>query len=128
MPSRQIVAKELSEIFKLVAHPDRIRLIEELRIAERDVNTLADKLDLPGPRVSQHLALLRAHRLVEERRDGRHHFYHLTQPEIADWIISGLDFIEGRLSGVHPSAIRSARALWTSPEPDESATKVAGET
>ncbi|MEL7538769.1 MAG: metalloregulator ArsR/SmtB family transcription factor [Pseudomonadota bacterium] len=119
MPTRLIVAKELSEIFKLIAHPDRIRLIEELRKEECDVNTLADRLDLPGPRVSQHLALLRAHRLVEERRDGRHHFYHLTQPEIAQWIVAGLDFIEGRLSGVSPSAIRSARELWSAPTGDE---------
>ena len=118
MPSRQIVAKELAEVFKLVAHPDRIRLIEELRVAECDVNTLAERLELPGPRVSQHLALLRAHRLVAERRDGRHHFYQLTQPEIAAWITAGLDFVEGRLSGVTPSTIRSARALWSAPSDD----------
>ena len=87
MPSRQVVARELADIFKVVAHPDRIRLIEELRIGEKDVNTLMLALELPGPRVSQHLSLMRAHRIVEERRDGRHHFYHLTQPEIAGWII-----------------------------------------
>lgn len=113
MPSRQVVAKELSEIFKIVAHPDRIRMIEELRGGEKDVNSLVELLDLPGPRVSQHLSLLRVHRIVEERREGRHHFYRLTQPEIAEWIIEGLEFIEGRLSGVSRSAIRSARRLWS---------------
>ena len=30
MPQRQLVSKELAEIFKIVAHPDRIRIIEEL--------------------------------------------------------------------------------------------------
>lgn len=114
MPSRQVVAKELSEIFKVIAHPDRIRLIEELRSGEKDVNTLGGTLGLPGPRVSQHLSLLRLHRVVEERRDGRHHYYHLTQPEIADWITEGLDFIEGRMAGVSRSAIDTARRLWTS--------------
>lgn len=119
MPSRQVVAKELAEIFKIVAHPDRIRMIEELRAGEKDVNTLVEILELPGPRVSQHLSLLRAHRIVEERREGRHHFYHLTQPEIAQWIVEGLEFVTGRMNGISPSAIRSARRLWSVPAADE---------
>lgn len=115
MPSRQVVAKELAELFKIVSHPDRVRLIEELRGGEKDVNTLMEALELPGPRVSQHLSLLRAHRFVEERRDGRHHFYHLTQPEMAEWIVEGLNFIEGRIAGVSRSTIKSARRLWSAP-------------
>jgi DNA-binding transcriptional ArsR family regulator len=120
VPDRQLVAKELADIFKIVAHPDRIRIIEELRVGEKSVNTLIEQLDLPGSRVSQHLSLMRAHRIVEERRDGRHHYYSLTQPEMADWIIEGLGFIEGRLSGVSKSAISKARQLWTSPTENES--------
>jgi len=115
MPSRQVIAKELAEIFKVIAHPDRIRLIEELRGGEKDVNTLVEELNLPGPRVSQHLSLMRANRIVEERREGRHHFYHLHQPEIAGWIVEGVDFIEGRMTGISKSTIKSARHLWTSP-------------
>lgn len=115
MPSRALVAKEMAEIFKVLSHPDRIRLVEELRASERDVNTLHEDLDLPAPRVSQHLSLLRAHRIVEERREGRHVFYHLTQPELADWIIEGLQFIEARLAGnpEHRKALSRARKLWT---------------
>jgi DNA-binding transcriptional ArsR family regulator len=113
MPERQLIAKELADIFKVVAHPDRIRIIEELRIQEKDVNTLVETLELPGPRVSQHLSLMRAHRIVEERRDGRRHFYSLIQPEIANWIIEGLNFVEGRMTGVSKSAIKSARQLWS---------------
>lgn len=115
MPDRQVVAKELAEIFRIIAHPDRIRIIEELGSGEKDVNTLVDRLDLPGPRVSQHLGLMRAHRIVEERREGRHHYYHLVQPDIADWIIEALGFVEGRISGISKSAIRRARDLWTAP-------------
>lgn len=117
MPSRTVVARELGEIFKIIAHPDRIRLIEELRGEEKDVNTLAESLGLPGPRVSQHLSLLRAHRIVDERRDGRHHYYHLIQPEIADWIVDGLSFIEGKLAGISTSNIKAVRRLWASDAP-----------
>jgi hypothetical protein len=56
---------------------------------------------------------MRAHRIVEERREGRHHFYHLTQPEMADWIIEGLAFVEGRMDGLSKSAITKARQLWS---------------
>lgn len=121
MPARRVVAKELAEIFKVISHPDRVRLIEELRPSECDVNTLADRLELPGPRVSQHLALLRAHRLVEERRDGRHHYYTLTRPEIADWIVACLDFIAGRLSGMSQSTVDAAKELWSSEAVDKTA-------
>jgi len=113
MPDRKVVAKELAELFKIVANPDRIRIIEELRSGEKDVNTLVEALDLPGPRVSQHLSLMRAHRIVEERRDGRRHCYHLTQPEMATWIIEGLDFVEGRIGAVSKQTITKARRLWS---------------
>ncbi|MFT6435276.1 MAG: DNA-binding transcriptional ArsR family regulator [Candidatus Azotimanducaceae bacterium] len=113
MPSRVIIAKELAEVFKVAAHADRIRLIEELHRGEMDVNTLAEALSLPGPRVSQHLSLLRAHRIVEERRDGHHHMYKLIQPEIAQWIVDGIAFVEGRASAVSKSKINAARRLWS---------------
>ncbi|MEL6447138.1 MAG: metalloregulator ArsR/SmtB family transcription factor [Pseudomonadota bacterium] len=113
MPSREVIAKELAEIFKLVSHPDRIRIIEELAKEEQDVNTLASALSLPGTRVSQHLSKLRAYRFVEERRDGRHHYYHLTHPEIAQWIVDGVEFIEKRANGVSDREIRTARQLWS---------------
>ncbi|MEL6371367.1 MAG: metalloregulator ArsR/SmtB family transcription factor [Pseudomonadota bacterium] len=116
MPSRQAASKELAEIYKILAHPDRIRLIEELRSTEIDVNTLAELLSLPGPRVSQHLSLLKAHRLVEERREGRRHLYHLVQPELASWIVEGLSFVEGRIEAVSKSSIETARELWSTPE------------
>jgi len=117
MPSRQLAAKELADIFKLMAHPDRIRLIEELRFVEMDVNSLCSALGLPGPRVSQHLSLLRAHRLVADRREGRHHYYRLVQPEIANWIVEGLAYVEGRAMGALEQNIEHAKRLWArSPE------------
>jgi len=113
MPERKVIAKELAEIFRVMSHPDRIRIIEELGTEERDVKTLLNDLDLPGPRVSQHLGLLRAHRFVDERRDGRHHYYRLIQPQLAEWIMHGLDFIEGRFSRVSKSTINNARERWS---------------
>ena len=112
MPSRLVLAKELADMFKVLAHPDRIRLIEELRRSEKDVNTIASDMDLPATRVSQHLALLRAHRMVTERREGRHHLYTLTRPEIAGWIVDALDFVDRSPANVNRQNINDARRLW----------------
>ena len=113
MPSRQVVAKELAEIFGVLAHPDRIRLVEELRLGEKDVSGLAQALGLEVARVSQHLRLLRVHSIVSERREGRRHLYHLNSPDLAHWIVDGLTFIEARSAAVSQSSIRAARKLWS---------------
>jgi len=113
MPSRQVVAKELAEVFGILAHPDRIRMVEELRLGEKDVSNLAKALGLETPRVSQHLRLLRMHGVVSERREGRRHFYHLNNPDMAAWILQGLIFIEQRMAGATKSNIKAARRLWS---------------
>lgn len=117
MPSRVLAARALAEVFKVIAHPDRIRVIEELRAGECDVSALATKLDLPPTRVSQHLSLLRLHRLVDERREGRHHHYRLTLPAIAEWIVEGLAFVHARESDAAASELRTARELWLQGQP-----------
>ncbi len=115
MPARYLVARELAELFKALAHPDRIRIVEELRSGERDVNALAIALKMTPARTSQYLAVLRLNRLVEERRDGRHHFYFLEQPDVAQWIVTGLTFIERRFNAIDPAQIASVRAIWSAP-------------
>lgn len=113
MPHRVPVARELAEVFKLIAHLDRIRLIEELRTGECDVTTLAEKLNLPPTRLSQHLSLLRTARMVEERRNGRQHLYRLAQPQIAGWITDGLAFVEARAPAALAGDLREVRELWS---------------
>jgi DNA-binding transcriptional ArsR family regulator len=119
MPSRHLVAKELAQLFSVFSHPDRIRIVEELREGERDVNALQAALNVTHSRTSQNLSILRAHRLVAERREGRHVYYRLVNPDIARWVLDGLRFIEAdlELTERRRSAIEEVRQLWR-PEPD----------
>lgn len=117
LPSRIIVSRELAELLKLLAHPDRLRLIEELRLGERDVGGIALALDLPATRISQHLAQLRSHRIVEDRREGRNHYYRLTHPGIAAWIVEALEFVEVRHRLGESLQINEVRELWTTDTP-----------
>mgnify|MGYP002632169638 CR=1 FL=1 len=108
LPQREIVTKELASLFGALSHPHRVRIVEELRGGERDVNQLAEILDCSHSRVSQHLTLLKAHRLVTPRREGRHVYYSLAEPRVARWVLEGLDFTEAAL--LQPGRIREAMA------------------
>lgn len=117
MPARHLVAKELSKLLSVLSHPHRIRIVEELRHEERDVNFLEGILGISHARVSQHLALMRSNRLVLERRDGRRVFYRLFQPDLATWLIEGLQFIEGELEASQDmhEAVKQVKELWSGP-------------
>lgn len=120
MPSRVVVSERLARLFSTLSHPHRIRIVEELGAGEKNVKELEEILEISHSRVSQHLSLLRSQSIVEERREGRRVYYHLTDPGLAPWILAGLDFIEeelhlGQARKVH-SAIKQARDLWGSGE------------
>jgi DNA-binding transcriptional ArsR family regulator len=114
MPFRELATSELASLLSVLAHPQRIRIVEELRRQEHDVNFLAEALAISHSRVSQHLALLRSHHLVETRRDGRHVYYHLSRPELASWLLNGLDFVEAELARNESvrDALSEARNAW----------------
>mgnify|MGYP002785387299 CR=1 FL=1 len=114
MPTRALAARELAKFFGIFSHPDRLRIVEELREGERDVNALQDALGVSHSRTSQNLAVLRSHRIVVERREGRHVFYRLAHPEVADWVLDGLRFLEADLAEVvqRRLAIEAARQVW----------------
>ena len=115
MPTRLIAAQELARLFNALSHPDRIRIVEELRDGERDVNALQAALGVTHSRTSQNLSVLRTQHVVVERRDGRHVYYRLVHPELADWVLGGLRFLEADLADVvqRRLAIEAARQVWT---------------
>lgn len=114
MPSRKIVATELANVMRQISHPDRIRLLLKLQSGEQTVNELAAALEIPPTRVSQHLGVLRAIALVETENQGQKRVYSLPQPELAGWLIEGIDFIAHRLGRASERDIAFAKELWLS--------------
>jgi DNA-binding transcriptional ArsR family regulator len=114
MPHRVLVTQELSSFLAVLSHPHRIRIIEELRNGECDVNSLQNALGISHSGVSQHLMLLRAHRLVSEQRRGRQVFYRLGQPEIASWLMDATQFLEQESAAADElrEAIKKTRRVW----------------
>lgn len=112
MPSRQIVATELATVLRQISHPDRIRLIQKLRVGDQTVNELALALSITPTRLSQHLAVLRTLGLVELESIAQKRVYRLTQPQLALWLIEGIDFIAHRIGRVSDSDVQQAKLLW----------------
>lgn len=121
MPHRVLVAKQLSELFSVLAHPVRLQIVVELRNGELCVNSLQDILGVRQSAVSQHLALLKAHHLIKERRVGRQVLYRLTSPEIAPWIVQGIPLIvpDATDSRMLKSAAQRVVDLWSKTSENE---------
>lgn len=115
MPYRLLAARELADFLKALAHPRRIQILEELRGGEQDVASLATSVGLAQASTSQHLMVLRAHRVVAERREGRRVFYRLRSEQLADWLVQGIDFLphmDHEASEVR-KAIKKAKSKWS---------------
>lgn len=72
-------------LFKGLAHPLRIRVLELLADGdEHAVAELHDATGLEASHLSQHLAVLRRHRLVVSDRRASHVYYRIAEPEVAE--------------------------------------------
>lgn len=72
-------------LFKGLAHPLRIRLLELLADgAEHSVAELQQGTGLEASHLSQHLAVLRRHRLVVSDRRASHVYYRIADPEVSE--------------------------------------------
>ena len=75
--------------FEVLAEPNRRRILDLLRGAERPVGELVDELDVSQPGVSKHLRVLREAGLVDVRSDAQRRLYRV-RPEplraIDEWL------------------------------------------
>ena len=71
-----------SELFKALAHPVRIRILELLRAGEQTVSELQAQLEIDPSSVSQQLAVLRNRRLVTGRKQGTSVYYRAQDEQV----------------------------------------------
>lgn len=79
---RELFALE-EEVFKVLASQKRLEIIQLLKKGELNVGEMTSMLGLRQPNLSQHLSLLRQHKLVTIRRRGHKIYYRLTDKKIA---------------------------------------------
>jgi DNA-binding transcriptional ArsR family regulator len=84
----------LSARLKVLAHPERLRILNALRREPECVCHLGALLGKPQPYVSQQLRLLREAGVIRDDKQGQNVFYMICDREVSAW----LDAILGPVS------------------------------
>lgn len=71
---------------RLLAHPERLRILDAVRRDAECVCHLEALLGKPQPYVSQQLRLLREGGLVSAEQQGQNIYYRLCNDEVAGWL------------------------------------------
>lgn len=69
-------------VIRCVGHPLRLRLLEALEAGDQTVTDLQARTGATQALVSQHLATLRGHGIVEAHRIGTYVRYRLIEPKV----------------------------------------------
>ena len=89
----------ISNRLKLLAHPERLQMLDALRRDAECVCHLEALLGKPQPYVSQQLRFLRQAGLIVDEKEGQNVYYRLVDTEVMRW----LDQLLGPVTGEHPA-------------------------
>jgi ArsR family transcriptional regulator len=79
-----------SKLVRALSDETRLRILTLLfKWGELCVCELSISLELSQPKISRHLAILREHKLLKDRREGQWIYYRL-HPEIPAWSLRAL--------------------------------------
>jgi ArsR family transcriptional regulator, lead/cadmium/zinc/bismuth-responsive transcriptional repressor len=93
-------ATALADTFRVLGDVTRVRILDALSRAEMCVSDIAAHVSLSESAVSHQLRLLRDHRLVRPRREGRLVYYTLDDHHIVRLFEQGLQHVEERSAPV----------------------------
>src|SRR5581483_3582695 len=85
---KDLLYEQVSRIGKAASAPKRLEFLEILSQGEKTVEALASAAEISVKLASAHLKALRASRLVEARRDGKHMHYRLADSRVAEFWVS----------------------------------------
>jgi len=81
-PGLEAKAEEVATVLAALANPKRLIVLCTLLDGEKSVGDLAGIVQLSSAALSQHLAKMRALRLVSTRRDGQTIYYSLASDDV----------------------------------------------
>ena len=87
-----------ANLFRVLGHPARVRILELLRDGERSVGALQAELGLDSGGTSQHLAALRRIGLVVSRKEGTSVYYRAADRRVFNLLSAARSLIVKRLS------------------------------
>lgn len=120
-PTEEPLYEIKANLFRALAHPVRIRVLELLVAAQTDplateevnVSALLADLGVSPSHLSGHLAVLRNNGVVTSRRSASHVFYRTAHPAVADLLTSARRFLLDSLANTqgHLAAAESPSLL-----------------
>ncbi|MGU3498350.1 ArsR/SmtB family transcription factor [Mycobacterium sp. C31M] len=92
-----------ANLFKALAHPARIRVLEILSAnsTATPVSAILADTVIEPTQLSQHLAVLRRHNVVRGHRIANAVFYELAHPKIAELLVIARTFLTDTLRAQH---------------------------
>lgn len=81
------ITQTKAEIFKALAHPTRINILESLRDGDRCVCEIIEEVNIEQSNVSQHLAVLKKLDIVTYKKDGLKVIYKVKHKEVFEILI-----------------------------------------
>lgn len=87
LPEGDAGVEVVARFFRALGDPARLRLLEFLLGAEHTVTECVARIGLSQGRVSAHLTCLAGCGYVRARRAGRHVFYRVADPRVADLVV-----------------------------------------
>lgn len=72
-----------SRVIRVLGHPLRLRILNLLEGAERNVTQLVQATGVSQALVSQQLRILRSEGVVDDRREGSRVYYRITEPKVS---------------------------------------------
>jgi DNA-binding transcriptional ArsR family regulator len=88
------LAQRMAEFLGFLADANRLRIVSILATQEMCVGDLAQLLEMNDSAVSHQLRTLRAIRLVDYRKQGRHVFYRLQDQHVLSFYQAVVEHIE----------------------------------
>ncbi len=83
-PFPKAVYQRNAHLYKMLANPKRLEILNILKTHEVSVDELTKLLGVSKANMSQHLALLRYARVVRVRKSGLNVFYTIADPRIVE--------------------------------------------
>jgi ArsR family transcriptional regulator len=87
-----------ANVFRVLGHPARVRILELLGDGEKTVGALQAELELDSSSTSQHLSALRRIGLVEPRREKTNVYYRVADKAVFDLLAAGRTIISRQLA------------------------------
>jgi ArsR family transcriptional regulator len=94
--ARRDVFKQQARVLKALANPSRLAIVDRLSRGECSVGDLTAMVGSDVSTVSKHLAVLRAHGIVDDRREGSTVYYRLLTPCVCNFFACATQVLRER--------------------------------